>query len=70
LKLVTNPTARRLKCLHDPPVASNPTAPAFSEFIGERRSLRKIAAELAAMGHLNERGAPFSAERVRAMLAQ
>ena len=37
---------------------------------GERRSLRKIAAELAAMGHLNERGAPFSAKSVRAMLAQ
>jgi DNA invertase Pin-like site-specific DNA recombinase len=37
---------------------------------GERRSLRKIAAELAAMGHLNERGAPYSAKSVRAMLAQ
>jgi DNA invertase Pin-like site-specific DNA recombinase len=35
---------------------------------GERRSLRKIAAELAAMGHLNERGAPYSAKSVRAML--
>jgi hypothetical protein len=37
---------------------------------GERRSLRKIAAELAAMGHLNERGAPYSAKSVRAMLRQ
>ena len=37
---------------------------------GERRSLRKIAAELAAMGYLNERGAPYSAKSVRAMLAQ
>jgi DNA invertase Pin-like site-specific DNA recombinase len=37
---------------------------------GERRSLRKIAAELAALGHLNERGAPYRAKSVRAMLAQ
>ena len=37
---------------------------------GERRSLRKIAAELAAMGYLNERGAPYSAKSVRAMVAQ
>jgi DNA invertase Pin-like site-specific DNA recombinase len=37
---------------------------------GERRSLRKIAAELAASGHLNERGAPYSAKSVRAMLQQ
>ena len=37
---------------------------------GERRSLRKIAAELAAIGHLNERGTPYSAKSVRAMLAQ
>ena len=37
---------------------------------GERRSLRKISAELAAVGYLNERGAPYSAKSVRAMLAQ
>ena len=37
---------------------------------GERRSLRKIAAELAAMGFLNERGVPYSAKSVRAMVAQ
>ena len=37
---------------------------------GERRSLRKISAELAALGYLNERGAPYSAKSVRAMLAQ
>ena len=37
---------------------------------GERRSLRKIAAELAAMGYLNERGAPYSAKSVRVMVAQ
>jgi DNA invertase Pin-like site-specific DNA recombinase len=37
---------------------------------GERRSLRKISAELAALGYLNERGALYSAKSVRAMLAQ
>jgi DNA invertase Pin-like site-specific DNA recombinase len=37
---------------------------------GDRRSLRKISAELAALGYLNERGAPYSAKSVRAMLAQ
>jgi DNA invertase Pin-like site-specific DNA recombinase len=36
---------------------------------GERRSLRKIAAELASQGHLNERGEPYSAKSVRTMLA-
>lgn len=35
---------------------------------GKRRSLRKIAAELAAAGHLNERGQPFAAKSVAAML--
>lgn len=34
----------------------------------ERRSLRKISAELAELGHLNERGSPYSAKSVRAML--
>ena len=37
---------------------------------GERRSLRKISDELAALGFLNERGAPYSAKSVRAMLRQ
>jgi len=35
---------------------------------GERRSLRRISAELAAAGHLNERGQPYSAKSIRAML--
>jgi hypothetical protein len=35
---------------------------------GERRSLRKISAELAAAGYLNERGQPFNANSVRLML--
>jgi DNA invertase Pin-like site-specific DNA recombinase len=37
---------------------------------GERRSLRRISAELAAAGHLNERGQPYNAKSVRAMLAK
>jgi DNA invertase Pin-like site-specific DNA recombinase len=37
---------------------------------GKRRSLRKIADELAGAGHRNERGAVYSAKSVRAMLAQ
>ena len=35
---------------------------------GERRSLRKIAAELAALGHLNVNGRPYSAKSVRSMV--
>jgi len=35
---------------------------------GERRSLRKISSELAAMGYLTRRGKPFSASAVRAMV--
>lgn len=35
---------------------------------GERRSLRQISAELARAGHVNERGKPYSAKSVRAML--
>src|SRR5262249_15932431 len=35
---------------------------------GKRRSLRKIAVELAAAGHRNDRGAIYSAKSVRAML--
>jgi DNA invertase Pin-like site-specific DNA recombinase len=35
---------------------------------GGQRSLREIAAELAALGHLNERGRPFSAASINSML--
>jgi hypothetical protein len=34
-----------------------------------QRSLREIATELAALGHLNTNGRPFSASSVRSMLA-
>lgn len=34
-----------------------------------QRSLRTIAAELAAAGHLNERGAPYSAKTIASMLS-
>jgi len=37
---------------------------------GERRSLRQISAELAKLGYYNERGQPFSAKSVRAMVMQ
>jgi len=36
---------------------------------GERRSLRKISAELAAAGYLNERGRPFNPNSVKLMLS-
>jgi hypothetical protein len=36
--------------------------------IGERMSLRKIASVLAAAGHLNERGQPFNAKSIQAMI--
>ena len=36
---------------------------------GERLSFREISARLAEAGHLNERGRPFNAQSVRAMLA-
>jgi hypothetical protein len=35
---------------------------------GGQMSLRSISAELAAAGHVNELGRPFSAKSVRAML--
>jgi len=35
---------------------------------GERMSLRKISAELATAGHVNERGAPFNAKSILAMI--
>jgi hypothetical protein len=37
---------------------------------GERRSLRQIAAELAAAGYLNERGQLFNPKSIKAMLEQ
>ena len=36
---------------------------------GERRSLRKINAELAAAGYFNERGQPFNPNSIRLMLS-
>ncbi|WP_027514626.1 recombinase family protein [Bradyrhizobium sp. WSM1417] len=36
--------------------------------LGKNRSLRDVAAELAKLGHLNERGAAFSASSIRSML--
>jgi hypothetical protein len=35
---------------------------------GKRRSLREIAAELAQVGHLNERGKPYAAQSIKMML--
>jgi hypothetical protein len=35
---------------------------------GGQRSLREISSELAACGHLNERGRPFSAASINSML--
>jgi DNA invertase Pin-like site-specific DNA recombinase len=37
---------------------------------GGQRSLRQISAELAAQGHLNERGQPFSAASINSMLSR
>jgi DNA invertase Pin-like site-specific DNA recombinase len=37
---------------------------------GRERSLRDISVELAARGHLNERGQPFSAASINSMLAR
>jgi hypothetical protein len=36
---------------------------------GKRRSLRTIAAEFAALGHLNVNGKAYSAKSIRSMLA-
>ena len=36
---------------------------------GQRRSLRRIAAELAALGHLAQSGQPYHASSIRHMLA-
>jgi hypothetical protein len=35
---------------------------------GERRSFRQIARELQSMGHLNERGYPYNAASIKAMV--
>ena len=35
---------------------------------GKRRSMREIAAELAQVGHLNERGKPYAAQSIKMML--
>ena len=35
---------------------------------GERPSLRKVAAELAARGYLNERGQPYAAKSIAVMV--
>jgi hypothetical protein len=37
---------------------------------GERKSLRLIATELAAVGYLNIHGRPFAAESIQAMIRQ
>jgi hypothetical protein len=36
---------------------------------GRRRSLREIAAELARVGHLNERGQPYAAQSIKMLLS-
>jgi len=36
---------------------------------GHQRSLRAVAAELAALGYVNQRGAVFSAAAIKSMLA-
>jgi hypothetical protein len=46
--------------------SSSPCLPAGA--IGERRSLRKISAELAAAGYLNERGRPSNPNSIKLML--
>jgi hypothetical protein len=51
----------------------NPEAVALAKKLrraspGKRRSLRRISAELAAAGHLNERGPPFNPKSVKTML--
>ena len=35
---------------------------------GKRRSMPEIAAELAQVGHLNERGKPYAAQSIKMML--
>ena len=35
---------------------------------GKRKSLRKIAAELAGVDHVNEQGQPFNPKSVRSMI--
>jgi len=47
---------------------SRPRERRASPKTGERCSLRKISAELAAAGYLNERGRPFNPNSVKLML--
>jgi hypothetical protein len=44
------------------------SAIAYRRVDGERMSLRKISAELATAGHVNERRAPFNAKSILAMI--
>jgi DNA invertase Pin-like site-specific DNA recombinase len=37
---------------------------------GGRRSLREVSAELACLGHMNERGVPYAAMSIKAMLGE
>ncbi|HQS14386.1 recombinase family protein [Reyranella sp.] len=62
------------RCEGRPPVPAGVVAEARrlarrSPVTGKRRSLRTIAAELAAMGHLGVSGGPYSASSIRHMLA-
>jgi DNA invertase Pin-like site-specific DNA recombinase len=63
------------RCEGAPPVPAEVVAEARrlarkSPKTGQRRSLRAIAAELAALGHVGRSGKPFGAESVRRMLAR
>jgi hypothetical protein len=37
---------------------------------GKRRSLQEVAAELARIGHVNERGKPYAAQSIKMMLGR
>jgi hypothetical protein len=55
--------------MHRPEMVREAKRPARrSPKTGERRSLREIAAELAALGHLNGVGQPFAAAQMRRLL--
>jgi len=49
------------------PDRSPPIAVGYSQ-AGERRSLRKISADLAAAGFVNERGKPYHAQSIMRMI--
>ena len=64
------------RCEGRKPLAeTNPEAVAIAKRLRRKgpkrgvRSLRTIAAELAAAGYLNERGAPYSAKSIASMLS-